>query len=162
MEINVYLTNLAKYNVGCLFGKWIELPLSEEKLQKAFDEVLGNDEEYFITDYEAPFSIGEYDNLTELNEFAEQLTELSDWDQEKVIFLIEEIGFDRKEAIDHYEDVAFYQNMTMEDVAYELVEEGIFGDISDSIKSYIDYERLARGLTMDGYNETDKGVFFYS
>ena len=161
MEINVYLTNLAKYNAGRLFGKWIQLPLSDDELQKAFQEVLGNDEEYFLTDYEAPFSIEEYDNLRELNEFSKHLEELSDFDQEKVIFLIEELGYSRSESLKYYEDVIFYENMTLRDVAYDLVDEGVFGDIADSIKCYIDYESIARDLSIDGYHENDKGVFYY-
>ncbi len=32
----------------------------------------GTDEEIFITDFEAPISIDEYDNISDLNEFAEE------------------------------------------------------------------------------------------
>jgi hypothetical protein len=34
MEIKLYLTNLAQYNAGSLVGKWLELPIDEEYLEK--------------------------------------------------------------------------------------------------------------------------------
>lgn len=161
MSIRIYLTNLAKYNNGMLVGKWLELPLDEEKLGKELREILGNDEECFITDYEAAFKIGEYENVFELNEFAEDLEKLDEYDQEKIFYLLDCIGLTRKNALDTYDEVTFYPDMTLEDVAEELVEEGIFGQLSDTIKSYFDYEKLANDLSIDGYYETDKGTFWY-
>ncbi len=161
METKIYLTNLAKYNQGRLVGKWIDLPLPEEDLQKSLEDILGNDQEAFITDYEAPYRIEEYDNPFELNKFAEQLDELDDYDQQKVFYLMDITGYDRDEALEHHEDVTYYPQMTLEDVAYELIEDGIFGDIADNIKGYIDYAKLARDLGIDGYYETENGVFGY-
>ena len=161
MEVRVYLTNLAQYNAGRLIGKWLELPLTEDELKQAFKDVLGSDEEYFITDYEAPFRIEEYDNLTELNTFVEQLNELDEYEQVKAVYLMESVGLTRQEAIQQQEDVTFYQDMTLEDVAEELVEEGIFGNLTDTIKGYLDFEKLARDLSIDGYHETNQGVFHY-
>jgi len=160
-EVRIYLTNLAQYNAGRLIGKWFDLPLTEEELDIALKEVLGSDEEYFITDYEADFRIEEYDNLSELNSFAEKLSELGEYEQEKVIYLTETIGYTREESLEKHEDVMFYKDMTLEDVARELVEEGIFGDIADNIKCYLDYESIARDLSMDSYHETSKGTFQY-
>ena len=85
MSINIYLTNLRKYNDGVLSGKWVEdsgkwveLPISEDDLQEELDEVLGDDEEYFITDWECPrgFEIGKYSNLYSLNEEAEEYEDI--------------------------------------------------------------------------------------
>ena len=51
--MNIYLTNLGKYNEGQLIGEWVELPVSNEELQKVFERIGINEEyeEYFITDY---------------------------------------------------------------------------------------------------------------
>lgn len=77
MSIRVALTNLGKYNEGELVYTWLELPATQSEIDEAF-EIIGVDfeeyEEYFISDYEAPFSIYEYSNLTRLNELAERLT----------------------------------------------------------------------------------------
>lgn len=55
--MNIYLTNLGKYNEGELIGEWVELPVSQEELQKVFERIGINEEyeEYFITDYECDF-----------------------------------------------------------------------------------------------------------
>jgi antirestriction protein len=161
MEVRIYLTNLAKYNEGKLIGKWIDLPIDDDELQKELKAILGSDEEYFITDFEAPFGIEEYESPFKLNEFVWQLEELDEQDQEKMFYLLDTIGYDREEALEHYEDVVFYSGMTLEDVAEELIEDGVFGNLSDTIKLYIDYEKLARDLSIDGYYETDKGTFCY-
>ncbi|MCA9401826.1 MAG: antirestriction protein ArdA [Candidatus Omnitrophica bacterium] len=161
-EVKVYLTNLAKYNAGELFGKWVDLPLTEEELDAELREVLGTDEEYFITDYEAPFDIHEYENLRDLNSFADELHIKSEYDVERIIYLLKNVSNDWQYALNNYEDVVFYKDMTLEDVARDLVEEGLFGDLSDNIKSYIDFERLGDHLSMDGYHETEKGTFWCS
>lgn len=161
MDTRIYLTNLAKYNAGQLVGKWVGLPLPESELTNQLREVLGHDEEYFITDYESPMKIAEYENLFELNNFVFQIEELDEYDQQKVFYLLDVIGCTREEALEKYEDVIFYPDMTIEDVASELVDDGMFGDLPDAIKAYIDYDKLARDLSIDGYHQTDQGTFWY-
>jgi len=160
MDIKIYLTNLAKYNAGTLLGKWVNLPIEENVLSKELKEVLGNDEEYFITDYEAPFNIDEYDSLQQLNEFTQKLEDMDDYDQHKLLYLINHSGHERKEALESYEDVEFYQGQSLEDLAGDFVDEGLYGDVPDKIKPYIDYEKLGKDLGFDGYNETSEGVFY--
>jgi len=161
-EVRIYLTNLAQYNAGRLIGKWFDLPLTEEELDIALKEVLGSDEEYFITDYEADFRIEEFENLSELNTFVESLSELDEHDQEKVIYIINCIGYKRQDALEKIEDVIYYKGMTLEDVAEEMVEDGMLGTLSDTVKGYLDFERIARDLSFDGYHETTKGTFWCS
>ena len=79
--MKIFITNLAKYNEGILKGEWVSLPMNEMKLQTKINNILGSDEEFFISDYEAPIIIGEYDNVSELNEFAEKLDEIQERDE---------------------------------------------------------------------------------
>jgi antirestriction protein len=72
-NMKIFITNLAKYNEGVLRGEWVCLPMDEKKLQSKINNILESDEEFFITDYEAPIKIEEYDNIADLNEFAEKL-----------------------------------------------------------------------------------------
>lgn len=79
--LRIYLTNLGKYNEGMLIGEWVDLPVSEEELEKVFKRIGINDEyeEYFITDYESDIDglkVGEYENVDDLNELAEALEDL--------------------------------------------------------------------------------------
>lgn len=76
MNIKVALTNLGAYNEGRLEFEWLTLPYDVEDLKTTLENI-GIDgveyEEYFISDYEAPFEIGEYESLTKLNEIAEEI-----------------------------------------------------------------------------------------
>ena len=161
MVLKIYLTNLAKYNEGTLKGKWIDLPMDDDELNNEIRSVLGQDEECFITDYESPFNLDEYENVNDLNDLASQLDELDGHDTEKIVYLLENIGLDRDEALKQYEDVDYYPNMTLSDVAEEMVDEGLFGEISENIRPYLDFEKLGRDLSFDGYHETKKGTFFF-
>lgn len=57
-------------------------------------------------------------------------------------------------ALENYEIVQVYQDLDYEDLAYELVEEGIFWDVSKYLENYIDYKAIARDLGFY-YNEFD-------
>jgi len=156
LTIKIYLTNLAKYNAGRLVGKWVELPADD--LENHLKEILGNDEEYFITDYEAPFEIDEYENIIKLNEFVEEFENLEDHEKKIVCYLID-IGYKREEALESHEDVIFYENMTMKDLAYDRVDSGFYGDINPNLERFIDYDAIAREMDTEGYVETDDGIF---
>ena len=155
MSIKIYVASLAKYNEGRLVGRWIDLPAYD--LWEQVEEMLSGDEEWAIHDYEAPFSISEYENLDELNEAAE-LDE--GYDLPRLAFLVEQ-GYNLDYALEHYEDVSFYSGMSLEEVAEELVNDGLFGTIPDIILMYFDFEKLASDLRIDGYYEFDDGVFHY-
>ena len=76
----IALTNLGKYNEGALVFTWLELPATEDEIEEAMNEigVAPNTqyEEWFISDYEAPFDISEYMDLDRLNEVVEELDDL--------------------------------------------------------------------------------------
>ena len=86
--LKIYLTNLGKYNEGYLIGEWVELPVSDEELEKVLEriEIGGMYEETFITDYETDVDgveVHEFDSIEELNELAETLEGLEDYDMER-------------------------------------------------------------------------------
>ena len=122
MEIKIALTNLGKYNEGELAFKWMNLPYTDEEFQETL-EAIGIDgvnyEEYFISDYEAPFHIDEYENLEKLNDMADEL--------ENVDFPVRDIGYD-------VEDVINFAN--------ELEMAGIICDSIDYVGDIIEDEHL--------------------
>ena len=77
MKMEIFLTNLGKYNEGELVGKWFDLPIYD--IEDALLEIgVAKDtmyEEYFITDYSSDIdiNISPYESLTELNKIAEFL-----------------------------------------------------------------------------------------
>lgn len=151
--INVYITNLAKYNEGYLIGDWVTLPLPPEELDESIEEILMDDEEYFITDYECEFmEIPEYCNLHKLNELAEQLNDLDEHEQKKVKAILEWGAYRKLEdAINNVDNFRLDENINSEnDLAWYFLNE-VYADVPDFIKGYIDVKRFGRDLAMDGF-----------
>ena len=154
--MRIYLTNLGKYNEGHLIGEWVDLPISEEELQKVLDRIGINEEyeEYFITDYETDFDgieIGEYSNLDDLNEMAETLESLDD-DEKEVVDAIMSEGYSLEEAIEKKDDCMVYCDCSdMEDVAREYAEQtGLLDSIPENLQSYFDFEAYGRDMSYEG------------
>ena len=166
----VFITNLGKYNEGELVGKWLDLPCEDIEKELASigvsdepDENGNYYEEYFITDYENDYGykVGEYDSLDELNEIAEELENLDEWDKEIVNAFIEN-GSDIEEALDGLRDgdyMVFSNCSDMTDVAYQYIEEtGLLNDIPEGLRNYFDYEAYGRDMSFEGtFIFTDNG-----
>lgn len=161
LEMKAYITNLGKYNEGCLVGKWIDFPIDEDDFTSELESIGVKEntmyEEWFITDYDCSLfdmydAFGEYPNIDDINEVAEALDDRED----EFVALLEVCSY--KNALDHLEDedFTFYYDMTLEDVAYELVEECY--ELPEFAQRYFDYKAFARDLGFDGYTETSKGV----
>ena len=155
--MNIYLTNLGKYNEGELVGEWVELPVSQEELQEVFKRIGINEEyeEYFITDYECDFyEVGEYENIDTLNEIAEKLDELDESESKIVKAMMSECGYTLDEAIEKVNngDYMIYSDCEdMTDVAYQVVENcGYLNNVPETVARYFDYESFGRDLGIEG------------
>jgi hypothetical protein len=166
----IYLSNLGAYTRGQLKGEWLTLPMTEEKLQAAVKKVLGNkgDEEFFITDYDLPFSISEYENLEELNNTIQELQELSlDPEELTALFKSSTCG-DWKETAKKildgdYTILEVTDKISLidgSDIARTLYDEeyiSFLGKIPDDIIEYIDWDHVWRECNISyGWNE----IFF--
>lgn len=84
--------------------------------------------------------------------------EVSDeWDDEEKIRFILAVGesgysFNSDTVIPSDFDLDIYRVDSMRDLAIEFVEEGLFGDIPERLEFYIDYDAIARDLSID-YSE---------
>jgi antirestriction protein len=90
--------------------------------------------------------------------FSDFFEKCDEWEiSEKVRFIIAvgECGFDADEASNNpYElDIDIYEEQSMHDLAQRFVEEGLFGEIPESLAFYIDYDAIARDLSVD-YSQT--------
>lgn len=169
--IKVYVANLAKYNEGTLKGEWIELPQHWDDIQETLDLILGIgdngervDEEYAIHAYESDIeglTIGEYDSLEELNELAEELENLPEWDLEVLSAILEHLGDDLAEALEVLRDgeYSYYPGVyEEEDLGVFVVDEGLFGEVPESLLNYLDYEAIGRDWRInEGGSFTSKG-----
>jgi antirestriction protein len=176
MSFRIFLTNLGAYNRGELIGDWIDLPMDEDELQIKLQEILNaggeenNDEESFITDFENDYDykVGEYENLMELNELAQDLEDLVNNLDENIVKAAIQNFCDIHEAIEALEKGDFSYACDIddeEDLGNYVVDEGLFGiDIPDQLKNYIDYEAIGRDMTCDGwtiYPELNIAVCWY-
>ena len=164
--MKIFITNLAKYNEGVLKGEWMCLPMDEMKLQSKIKNILGSDEEFFISDYEAPIIISEYDNVSELNEFAEKLDEIQEKD-EVVDAISKDVlgdGYSRKELIRILSEREYYvveDVWTESDLAVKVEESLLPFDCqaveAAGVSNYIDWDAVGREMTLDGWNITGRG-----
>jgi antirestriction protein len=178
MMLKVYITDLAAYNSGRLIGEWIELPCSD--LATEIQAVLSEGqrvckdtvphEKIFITDFEwqddgigKACSVSEYSDPYRLNDIAEELSNLEEFERLQVSFLLYE-GYEFDYAIENHGDVTIYDyrsSNSFKDVyellAEDLVDEGCFGDIPANLTYYIDHSAIARDLRCD-YTEFQDGL----
>lgn len=162
--LKIWLGDLGAYNAGELKGEWLEFPMDPEELSEKIKQYSRNGEgDYFIADSEEPIKglVKEFSDPLELNEVADKLSDMRDDELARVGYLVEDQGYSIGDALDKYEDVTFYEGMSLKQVAEHMVDEGLFGEIASSIINYIDYEAIARDLSIDGYTETKAGVFHY-
>jgi antirestriction protein len=176
--LRVNVVDLASYNNGLLVEKWISLPNDEleeevqlilERGRRACRDVLPH-EEVAIFDFEwldagmgKACSVNEYSDLHKLNEMAEELSALEEFERLRVQFLLYE-GYEFEYALENYEDVTIYdfRNSTSftdiyELLAEELVNDGCFGEIPDALIHYLDYSKIGRDLSFD-YTEFEHGL----
>ena len=155
--MNIFITNLGKYNEGNLIGEWVKLPVSESELETVFERIGINEEyeEMFITDYETDidgFEIGEYDSIEKLNELAETLEDLDEYEREKIEVLLSE-GYSLEEALEKKDNCSIYYDCNdMEDVAREYAEEtGLLNSIPEKLQNYFDFEAYGRDMSIEGH-----------
>ena len=159
-HINIYLTNLGKYNEGELIGEWVELPVSNAELKEVLNRIGINEiyEEYFITDYETDipgFSIDEYDDPYQLNKIAALLDQMSEWDF-KILKNAIEAGYVQPKIQDIedfdssrfilYEDVDNATDLGYADI--ESTYEGIENVPADVLAAHFDYESYGRDIRL--------------
>ncbi|MBM7687507.1 antirestriction protein ArdA [Enterococcus ureilyticus] len=144
----IYLTNLKAYNEGFLLGVYLHFPFDEEDLAQAYQTIcVGNEfvdefgysyEEYFITDYDVPFSVGEYDFPQSLAERYDSLEEYMSYPDEVVRVIAE--NRDAEVTIIELDDTGVSD---YEKLGYALVDLGYY-DIPEHLANYIDHEAIGR------------------
>ncbi|MEM9099043.1 MAG: antirestriction protein ArdA [Pseudomonadota bacterium] len=84
---------------------------------------------------------------------------IADWDERDKLAVIIAVGecgyvFDWASSAPGDFDVDIYEGMSLEDLAEEFVDQGLFGEIPKLLQSYLDYDAIARDLAMD-YTEAE-------
>ncbi len=114
-------------------------------------------EEYAIHDFENfyGFSVGEYSSISELNDYAEKLEEISDLDHIKEFLEIYSID----DIISCKDDLEFVEAEDDEDLAAELVAQmgGVETLNQATLEQYCNYAAYGRDLAISDYSQTSHG-----
>lgn len=166
--IEICLTNLGKYNEGELIYSRLVLPATTEEIYAAYDEIGVTEntmyEETFISDYETDInglSISEYASIDELNELAEELSNLDEYELEAFGAMLD-YGYATDEALQKVQDYEYriYDGCySMAEVAEMYADEtGLLNSIPDDLRCYFDFEAFGRDMDGNGnFIETDSG-----
>lgn len=163
--LKIFVNTWGNYNEnGAEGGEWITLPMDSDELEETLERIANKmgdtDPEWAIHDYEwEEYHFGpidEMDSIEEWNERCDRLEGLESWDIEKLDAIIEATGRSLDEALDDLDDAIYYDGMTLEEVAEQIVEECY--NLPEFALRYFDYEAFARDLRFDGYTETAHGV----
>lgn len=164
MDMQVYISNLRKYNEGELIGAWFQPPIDMEDIK----EKIGLNEQYeefVIHDYELPFEIGEHTSISEINRLCAMVEEIEDTPIYKELREIQAMWFSSLEdVIEHKDDIICHSDCdSMEDVAaYYIEETGQLGEVPSNLQNYIDYQALGQDMEIEGnFLVTSYGVFEY-
>jgi len=159
------------YNNGILLCKWWDTEEdSIEEIESFVKEIhlkhgYSDDLELFVADYEDD-DLGLY-NGSESVEYAYEVSEAIeglDEDERVAVGLLLENGVvsDLDEAIEKKDEIYCTGETSMEDVAFNYVEEcGLLESMPENLKYYFDYEALGRDMDLEGsYFEDEEGTIW--
>ena len=94
-------------------------------------------------------------NQVNLGRFLELVDEWEEHEQIRFIIAVGECGYSFDVEADNIDflDVDIYEEDSLKDLAIRFVEDGLFGEVPEPFRFYIDYEAIARDLAVD-YGET--------
>ncbi|WP_299671806.1 antirestriction protein ArdA [uncultured Roseobacter sp.] len=157
-DIQIYVACLASYNSGQLHGTWID---AEQDANAISDEVqamlaassMDDAEEWAIHDYEGfeGVRVSEWEGFAEVSKLAAFIAEHG----KMGAALINHLG-SIEEARKAIEDSYAGEYCSLAEFAEELTEQST--DIPESIRSYIDYNRIARDIEINDVFTVETGV----
>lgn len=167
--LNIFVNTWGNYNEnGADGGEWVTLPMDADELQEKLESIAENmgdmDPEFAIHDYEWTCEwegdeISEYDNIEELNEYCQRLSELNEYESKVYAAAVEYFGKEYVE-IDEIDEYNLYTDITDNyDLGYYwAVESGCYNiDELGTLGRYIDYEGFGRDIAL----EADGGFTSY-
>lgn len=167
--LKIFVNTWGNYNEnGADGGRWLDLPMDPDDLEETLENIAAamgdNDPEWVVHDWEYTGAIegrriSEYDDIQELNEYAQRLEDLDEWDLKTYAAAVEYWGAEYVD-IDDIDEYNLYTDITSEyDLGYYwAVESGCY-DLSSmgNLANYFDYEAFGRDINM----ETDGGFTSY-
>lgn len=160
LDLNVWVGCLACYNEGKLVGEWFpaaECPTERDEFDAAVKTPGSHDalhEELWVMDHEGfPEGVGEFSPM-QAQEYAEWMSKLDESDHEAFLAYVNHVGDFDWQSVEKFQEA--YQGVytSDEDFAMEMAESiGAIDPDATWPNNYIDWERAARDLMMDYFEE---------
>lgn len=140
---------------GFYFESAEEFQVKSKALRNDFGDPIEEFEIQFIDGEEIDCDLAKAISVNQANlaKFFTGVEEWDDHDKTKVIIAVGECGyrFEDSTAPDDFE-VDVYQVASLKELAAQFVDEGLFGDIPERLQFYIDFDAIARDLSVE-YSE---------
>ena len=105
------------------------------------------------------YQVESTDDLNNIIELVDRLNDLNYDELEHLQAYLEASCDDLPQALNDYQDNnEYYSGLNLADLAEQLVNDGCFGDVSDNLRPFIDFDALGDALRDDGYTVTENGV----
>lgn len=155
-ETKIYLNTWGAYNNGCIGYGW----MTPDEARDFIDEDPERDGgEWFIADIDDYLGIEfgklEYQNVDDVIDTIETLENMSEWEREEIIAIMEYRGTnDVQDAIDSRDRYIIYSDA---DSYFESCDECLEFNGNDILERYFDYDAFHRDCMFDAY-EAGNGV----
>lgn len=162
MEHRIYLTDLHAYNNGELIGDWVNIE-EFDRQKHNFGEIcrrcgIKDGHEFFVSDWESSFNIGEYCDAEDLYRISEILHKNFSDDE---ISAVCESTDDLEEQIQHLEKCDFTfigdDRPSAKNLGMIVMEELGELDSNDWKSQYFDYEAFGEALLADDWEQLKHG-----
>ncbi|MDL2287997.1 antirestriction protein ArdA [Oscillospiraceae bacterium OttesenSCG-928-F05] len=161
--LQAFITNLGRYNEGCLDGEYLSLPATQDEVMALLERIHIDGiryEEIFITDYESDIDglsqhLGEYESIDELNYLAQLLDDLQDYELELFAAAVQygDHTGSVKDLINLAQNLDSYQLYSgifnEDDLGRYYAEELCCLDVPEHLQNYIDYEAYGRDIDIE-------------
>ncbi len=156
MKIALYAQPYDITATGFYFSTIEEYDAKATKLRNDFGDPVEEFEIQFIDGEQIDCELAKAIGLNQANlpVFLAKVEEWDDYPKTKIIIALTECGYDFDDQTDPDNfDIDIYDVSSMRELAEQFVDEGLFGDIPENLQNYIDYDAIARDLSID-YSDT--------
>ncbi len=140
---------------GFYFKDLEEYDTKRKALRNAYGQIVEEFEIQFIDGDDIDCALAKAIGINQAN-LGRYYSAVDDWNNDqktRYIIAVGEGGYSESTEPDDL-DMDIYEIDSMKELAERFVEEGLFGEIPEHIRFYLDYDLIARDLQVD-YSETE-------
>ena len=150
-------------------GKEVTLDLTtldrdevESKLQEigaSLDDVGSYELDIAGSDAFPDYQVNSINDLNDVINLVDRLNALNYDELEHLQAYLDVSCDDLPQALNDYQgNSEYYSGLNLASLAEQIVDEGCFGNVSDNLRPFIDFDALGDALSDDGYTVTENGI----